>query len=140
MDWRMSPYLRRFITRFISIIPAIIIAAAEGQQGLDSALIGCNVVLSVALIFLTFPLLWYTSFNKYMRVQVNDSDGPLGVVDGVLNYDTERALAASGHGAEGTVSLANSWATSIGAWIIWFLIAAMNVATLTFLGLGIGGN
>ena len=140
MDWRMSPYLRRFVTRFISIIPAIIIAAAEGQEGLNAALIGCNVVLSLALIFLTFPLIWYTSFNKYMRVRANDSDTPLGVVDGVLNYDTERALARSGQGAEGTVSLANSWATSIGAWLIWFLIAAMNVATLTFLGLGIGGN
>jgi metal iron transporter len=136
----MSPFLRRIVTRTISIVPAIIIAAAEGQQGLAAALNGCNVVLSVALIFLTFPLIWYTSFDKYMRVKVNDMEEPLGVVDGILNYDTERALAASGQENNGTVSLANNWATTIFAWLIWFIIAAMNVATLTFLGLGIGGD
>jgi metal iron transporter len=57
MNWRMSPFLRRFLTRSVAIIPAIIIAGAEGQQGLAAALNGCNVVLSVALIFLTFPLI-----------------------------------------------------------------------------------
>jgi metal iron transporter len=64
MNWRMPPFLRRFLTRSVSIIPAIIIAGAEGQAGLAAALNGCNVVLSVALIFLTFPLIWYTSFHK----------------------------------------------------------------------------
>jgi metal iron transporter len=39
-----------------------------------------------------------------------------------------------------TVSLKNNLATSIGAWIIWVIIAAMNIATLVFLGLGIGGD
>jgi metal iron transporter len=140
MNWRMSPFLRRLVTRTISIIPAIIIAAAEGQQGLAAALNGCNVVLSVALIFLTFPLIWFTSFDKYMRVKVNDEDEPLGVVDGIINYDTERALAASGQGTNGTISLANNWATTTCGWLIWFIIAAMNVATLTFLGLGLGDD
>jgi Mn2+/Fe2+ NRAMP family transporter len=120
MNWRMSPFLRRFLTRSVAIIPAIIIAGAEGQQGLAAALNGCNVVLSVALIFLTFPLIWYTSFDKYMRVKVDDSEEPVGVVDGILTYDTERALAASGADARGTISLANNMPTKIGAFVIWF--------------------
>ncbi len=58
----------------MSVIPAIIIAASEGQTGLAAALNGCNVVLSVALIFLTFPLIWYTSCKRYMRVKVDDRE------------------------------------------------------------------
>jgi len=74
LDWRMKPFYRRLLTRSVSVIPAIIIAASEGQTGLAAALNGCNVVLSVALIFLTFPLIWYTSCKKYMRVKVNDTE------------------------------------------------------------------
>lgn len=69
-------------------------------------------------------------------MKVDDNDEPLGVIDGVLNYDTERAVISE----QGTISLANSWATAITGWFVWFIIAAMNVATLTFLGLGIGGD
>lgn len=140
MNWRMSPFLRRLLTRTLSIIPAIIIAAAEGQRGLAAALNGCNVVLSVALIFLTFPLLWFTSRHKYMTVRIDDSQEPVGVVDGIMTYGTERALWNEGHYADGTVSMANNWTTTIVGWVIWFIIAAMNIATLTFLGLGIGGD
>lgn len=39
-----------------------------------------------------------------------------------------------------TVSLKNNLPTAIGGWIIWVIIAAMNIATLAFLGLGIGGD
>lgn len=140
MNWRMSPFLRRFLTRSLSIIPAIIIAAAEGQAGLAAALNGCNVVLSVALIFLTFPLIWYTSFDRYMRVKLDDSAEPVGVMDGMLTNDTEKAFRSSGADIPGTVSLANNWTVAILGFFIWFIIAAMNVATLTFLGLGIGGD
>jgi metal iron transporter len=140
MNWRMSPFLRRFLTRSVSIIPAIIIAAAEGQVGLAAALNGCNVALSVALIFLTFPLIWYTSFDRYMRVKLDDSEEPVGVIDGMLTHDTEQAFRSSGADIPRTVSLPNNWTVTILGFFIWFIIAAMNVATLTFLGLGIGGD
>jgi metal iron transporter len=57
-----------------------------------------------------------------------------------LNHNTERATRLAGQDTQGTVSLANNWATMIGAWIIWLIIAFMNVATLAFLGMGIGDN
>jgi metal iron transporter len=142
MNWRMSPFLRRLLTRSVAIIPGIIIAGVKGRTGLASALNGCNVVLSVSLIFLTFPLVWYTSLNRYMRVRMDDAEEPVGVVDGVMDYDTERtaAAAASGQATEGTVSLANNRATAFGGWLIWLIVAIMNVATLVFLGMGIGGD
>ena len=140
MNWKMSPFLRRMLTRSVAIIPGVVIASVKGRNGLAATLNGCNVVLSVSLIFLTFPLIWYTSFNRYMRVRVLDSDDPVGVIDGVFNHDTERATAGTSLATEGTVSLANNWATATGGWVIWVLIAIMNVATLVFLGLGEGGN
>lgn len=140
MNWRMSPFLRRILTRSIAIIPGVVIASVKGRFGLAATLNGCNVVLSVSLIFLTFPLIWYTSFNKYMRVRIDDSDEPVGVIDGIFNHDTERATAGTGQDTRATVSLANNWATTIGGWVIWLIIAFMNVATLVFLGLGIGGD
>lgn len=139
LDWRMRPFYRRLLTRSLSIIPAVIISASQGQSGLAAALNACNVVLSVALIFLTFPLIWYTSWDKYMRVSVDDAVA-LGVVDGILNYDTERAFRTGSSFREGTVSLANSWVTTTVAWLVWLIVAGFNVATLTFLGLGIGSE
>lgn len=152
INWRMKPFLRRLITRSIAIVPGIIIAAAEGRNGLAAALNGCNVVLSVALIFLTFPLVWYTSNKKYMRVRLEDGDEPIGTVDGVVSTrDTQEAAATAAvtavveaeEGRPGdvvrTVSLANNWPTTIGAVGIWFLITCMNIATLVFLGTGLVG-
>ena len=55
-----------------------------------------------------------------MRVKVDDSEDPVGAVDGVLTYDTERAMRAAGVEERGTISLANNWTTSIFAFVIWF--------------------
>lgn len=137
MNWRIHPFLRRLLTRCIACIPALIISASTGQEGLAAALNACNVVLSVALIFLTFPLIWYTSCRRYMRVNVDDRAESVGVVDGILSYEVSRGLEVSG---EGTVSLANNWGTTIGAFFIWGVVFVMNMATLTLLGLGIGGE
>ncbi|PMD25338.1 natural resistance-associated macrophage protein [Hyaloscypha hepaticicola] len=135
INWKIRPFYRRLATRSIAIIPGILIAAAEGRGGLAAALNGCNVVLSVALIFLTFPLLWYTSFDKYMRVETEGGASTLTVETLDVGQDSERVETRNP-----TVSLKNNLATSIGAWIIWVIIAAMNIATLVFLGLGIGGD
>ncbi|KAH8817044.1 natural resistance-associated macrophage protein-domain-containing protein [Xylogone sp. PMI_703] len=142
LNWRMNPFFRRLLTRLLASIPAIIIAAAEGQKGLDEALTGCNVVLSVALIFLTFPLIYFTSRSRYMRVKIDDKATPLGIMDGVMNWETSRQLKASGEAGaeEGTVNLKNGPFVMGLGWFIWFVIAAMNIAELTFLGLGIGGD
>lgn len=138
MDWRMSPFFRRMVTRSIAIVPGVVIAAIEGREGLAAALNGCNVCLAVALIFVTFPLVLYTSNHKYMRVRVDDGDEAVGVVDGVLRAGT--VASEAGGDNNGTVSLANNWATTIGGWFIWLIIFAMNTATLVFLGLGLGNK
>lgn len=147
INWRIKPFYRRLLTRGIAIIPGIVVAGVEGRNGLAAALNGCNVVLAIALIFLTFPLIWFTSFDKYMMVETESNISSLTIGSSAEEGDRDR----EGEGTAdvertgnreglGLVSLKNNLPTTIGAWAIWVLIAAMNVATLTFLGLGIGGD
>lgn len=75
-----------------------------------------------------------------MRVNIDDQDAPIGVIDGVLSRANERALRDTEAYTERTMSMANNWATTIVAWAVWGIVASFNIATLTFLALGIGSE
>jgi metal iron transporter len=135
MNWRISPFLRRLVTRSISIVPSIIVAAAAGRRGLSAALNGANVALSVVLIFVTAPLVWYTSRDKYMMVRTavenRGDDAPIGGLESDPGF--ERQDAANEPEA---ISLANNWVTTSFGVLIWVVITFMNVATWVLLGMG----
>jgi metal iron transporter len=106
LNWTIAPWLRRLITRSISITPSIIIAAAVGKNGLTAALNGSQVALSIALPFISAPVIYFTCRNKYMTVQAgrptmtgvgDDSDDEIEVVTVVVE-----ANSAAGNVAEGT--------------------------------------
>ncbi|KIO18771.1 hypothetical protein M407DRAFT_83576, partial [Tulasnella calospora MUT 4182] len=61
LRWKLSPFLRRLVTRLISMTPAIIISVALGRRGLDTLLIASQVILSIVLPFFVFPLVFFTS-------------------------------------------------------------------------------
>jgi metal iron transporter len=111
IQFRVSPFLRRLITRCVAIIPAMIVAIAVGREGLARALVACNYILAVGLIPICFPLVWYTCQSKYMRVPSDDGTG--------------------------SVSLKNNLATTIAAWLIYALVVFMDIATLVLIGLGL---
>ncbi|KAJ2925000.1 hypothetical protein H1R20_g12100, partial [Candolleomyces eurysporus] len=69
LQWRVSPIARRLITRLMAIIPSMIVAVAIGRRGIDALLVASQVVLSVVLPFITFPLLWCTSSKTIMSVR-----------------------------------------------------------------------
>lgn len=89
LNWSIAPWMRRLITRSISITPSIIIAAAVGKDGLTDALNGSQVALCVALPFITAPLIYFTSRGRYMTVKTDrptmledtDSDDDISMVD-----------------------------------------------------------
>ena len=74
LNWTCAPWLRRLITRSISITPSTTIAAAVGQDELAAALNGTQVALSVILPFVSAPLIYFTCRNKYMTVSTVDGD------------------------------------------------------------------
>lgn len=119
LNWTLKPWLRRLITRSISITPSIIIAGAVGRQGLGRALEASQVVLSVILPFVSAPLIWFTCRGKYMKVAVREES---------VGAEDER---------ESHVQMRNHWITTSFAVVIWGVIVFMNVALLVLVGLGV---
>jgi metal iron transporter len=137
LNIRINPFLRRLVTRMIAIIPAMVIASAVGKQGLGTALNACNVVLSVGLIFLIAPIVWYTSRSKYMTVVVSDR------AQVRRNPKLNRVSAARDVEAEHEhrqVDFSNGRFATFWAVLAWLLIVILNVATLVLVGLGQGND
>ncbi|KAJ6028120.1 hypothetical protein N7540_003696 [Penicillium herquei] len=119
LNWSVKPWIRRLVTRSISIIPAIVIAASIGKEGLDTALTASQVALSVILPFVSAPLIWFTCFNRYMTVKTESESA-----DGENEVEIE------------DVPMRNSLFTSVIAVLVWLLIVIMNVALLVLVGMG----
>jgi manganese transport protein len=66
MHWRISPWLRRLITRSLAILPAIFIIGIRGDSSVNDFLTLSQVVLALQLPFAMFPLLHLTSSSKRM--------------------------------------------------------------------------
>ncbi|PWY87632.1 transporter protein smf2 [Aspergillus heteromorphus CBS 117.55] len=117
LNWSTKPWLRRLITRSVSIIPSIIIAGAVGKEGLDKTLNASQVVLSVILPFVSAPLVYFTCRNRYMTVP------------------TDRNFSGEDSAPEG-IKMKNNWLVASLAVIVWLVIVIMNVALLVLVGLG----
>jgi len=68
---KLSPWLRRLITRSLAIIPTIIVVAITGEQGTEKLLILSQVILSLQLSFAVIPLVIFTGSRKKMGEFVN---------------------------------------------------------------------
>jgi metal iron transporter len=134
LNWNVKPWVRRLLTRSISVTPSIIIAGAVGKSGLNAALNGSQVALSIILPFVSAPLIYFTCRNKYMTVQPGSARWR------TANNPRQDELVVGqgpmGDGAESSesVKMANSWYTAAFAILVWLFMAVMNVANLVFLG------
>ena len=68
---KVAPWLRRFITRSLAIIPTILVVAINGEQGTEKLLILSQVILSLQLSFAVVPLVLFSGDRKKMGVFVN---------------------------------------------------------------------
>jgi manganese transport protein len=68
---KVSPWLRRLITRTLAIIPTILVVAINGEQGTEKLLILSQVILSLQLSFAVVPLVLFTGSRKRMGEFVN---------------------------------------------------------------------
>ena len=71
INLRISPVLRRFITRLLAVIPAFIVTWLGGSKGTGELLLWSQVILSLALPFAVIPLVLFTSDKKKMGEFVN---------------------------------------------------------------------
>ncbi|GME80885.1 unnamed protein product [Ambrosiozyma monospora] len=100
INWSFKPWIRRLITRLITIIPTLAISLSIGRDGLSKALNASQVILSVLLPFIIAPVIYFTSFKKYMKSNKN---------------------------LEGYKDFSNNWIVAIVAGILWVFISCMNV-------------
>ncbi|KAH8697648.1 transporter protein smf2 [Talaromyces proteolyticus] len=121
IKWTCRPWIRRLLTRSISIVPSVIIAAAIGREGLNTALTASQVVLSVILPFVTAPLVYFTCRNKFMTVGQSRTQAD----------ETEQTPQSE------VVKMRNSWPVSVLAFLVWLVITVMNIALLVLVGLGL---
>ncbi len=66
MHWRLSPWVRRLITRTLAILPAVFIIGLRGDSSVTDLLTLSQVVLALQLPLAMFPLLLFTSSRKRM--------------------------------------------------------------------------
>jgi manganese transport protein len=66
MHWKLSPWVRRLITRTLAILPAVLIIGLRGDSSVNDLLTLSQVVLALQLPFAMFPLLHFTSSRKRM--------------------------------------------------------------------------
>jgi metal iron transporter len=134
LNWSLAPWLRRLVTRSISITPSIIIAGAVGREGLSAALNGSQVALSVVLPFVSAPLIYFTCRNKYMTVRDPRARYHDGGDEEVIDENPEDIVDEVHQG----VKMRNHWIVAALAVVIWLVITIMNVANLVLLGKGQG--
>jgi manganese transport protein len=68
---KLSPWMRRLITRSLAIIPTIIVVAFTGERGTEKLLLLSQVILSLQLSFAVIPLVIFTGSRKKMGEFVN---------------------------------------------------------------------
>ncbi|HYV39519.1 MAG TPA: Nramp family divalent metal transporter [Gemmataceae bacterium] len=71
MHWRVRPWVRRFMTRLLAIIPAIIVIGVYGDENVTDMLIVSQVVLAFQLPFAMIPLMHFTSTRSRMGNHAN---------------------------------------------------------------------
>ncbi len=117
LNWSITPWIRRLITRAIAVAPCIAVASALGRDGINQALNASQVTLSILLPFLTAPLIWFTCNPKYMKAKVHTQIGE----------------------PEKEVQYANNKFTCAVAIGVWGFIAGLNAYLVIMLAMGQGG-
>lgn len=113
INWTLKPWMRRILTRAISIIPCLTISVFIGKNGLGVALNISQIIISILLPPLTAPLIYFTCCKKIMKVELGEEDEVEGIED-------------EGSGKRYKY-MTNSWLTTIIVVIIWLLVAILNV-------------
>ncbi|HVT59459.1 MAG TPA: Nramp family divalent metal transporter [Thermoanaerobaculia bacterium] len=71
MHWRLSPWVRRLITRSLAILPAVLVIGLRGDSSVTDLLTLSQVVLALQLPLAMFPLLVFTCSRRRMGAWKN---------------------------------------------------------------------
>ncbi|KAK6201008.1 manganese transporter [Scheffersomyces amazonensis] len=126
INWKVKPWLRRLITRAISILPCLAISVSIGRNGLSIALNISQVIISLLLPPLTAPLIYFTCKKEIMRVALTDDD-PDYESDSIVSRADDQTDEEQQENSVRYKYMANNWITASVAIAIWLFISALNV-------------
>ncbi|KKY17438.1 putative transporter protein smf2 [Phaeomoniella chlamydospora] len=163
IQWTFRPWIRRLVTRLITVVPSVCIAAGVGKDGLDTALTVSQVILSVILPFVSAPLLYFTCRSQFMGVEedvdpthidayevslsATSRSRPRTIIPLTTTTSSTQPSNETTQERNNTtpdtetptrlrVNMKNSLPVSILAVMIWLVIVVMNIALLVLVGLG----
>ncbi|KAG2350940.1 smf Mn2+ and Fe2+ transporter [Suillus weaverae] len=141
LNWKVSPVVRRLLTRLLGLIPSMTVAIVVGPNGINFLLVASQVILSIILPFIIFPLICLTSSSRIMRVRKTAPEHK--VVSPCVEASSLPAITSDSDPeivqTEDFVDFSSGkLMTSLG-WLIWSVILAANLYVLVTLGMGQGG-
>src|SRR5207253_875014 len=71
LNFRITPWVRRLLTRLIAIVPAVVVIAVFGEGKTTQLLVASQVVLSMQLGFAVWPLMRFTGEKAKMGQFMN---------------------------------------------------------------------
>ena len=133
----------------------MVVALAMGKSGIDQLLVASQVVLSIVLPFIMFPLMWLTTSKKVMSVKKSELDLPTLAADGSspspnMSPGSNFAAPKIGNSTEGDVESSTSSGiemvdysngkivAGIG-YLIWTVVVVANMYVIVMLAMGKGG-
>ncbi|KAI0673819.1 natural resistance-associated macrophage protein [Trametes maxima] len=145
--WRLSPVMRRLFTRCLGLIPSLVVAASVGRAGIDTLLVASQVILSIVLPFIVFPLVYLTSSKAIMSVKKPQKERTVDVEE----LDARQGTAAPPSPSSGSeevkeedaeaqveesVDFSNGMIVMGLGYLIWLVVVVANVYAIVGLGLG----
>ncbi len=116
----------------------MVVAIGVGREGVDTLLIASQVVLSIVLPFIIFPLMYLTSSKMVMSVR---KTSPSSLEEHTADCPSPTTLIvdveASG---EEVVDYSNGKVTIFFGYFIWVVVIAANFYAIITLAMGEGGS
>ncbi|SCU96909.1 LAME_0F17854g1_1 [Lachancea meyersii CBS 8951] len=116
LQWTLKPWITRFVTRLIAIVPCFFVAAVFGEKGVSSILNLSQVVLSMILPIVSAPLIYFTCNSKIMSVAEVRQRSP---------HEATETTALTTR-STGKINYANSRWLAITSILVWVTISALN--------------
>jgi manganese transport protein len=125
---RLRPLLRRFLTRALAIVPAVVTIVVFGERASGSLLVLSQVVLSLQLSFAVIPLIHLVSDRRWMgqhtikpwlQVVAWGIAIIIAYLNGWLAFDAISTWLASARGA---------------AWLLWLTVVPVAAGLVALLG------
>lgn len=134
--------MRRTITRFLAIVPSMVIAIGLGKPGINALLVGSQVVLSIVLPFVITPLLYLTSNEAMMSVRKTRTEMIANTAIDVrseilLQSRDQDSNAAERADVDEMVDYSNNKFVIVVGVLSWLVIVAANVYVMVELGLSV---